>query len=294
MTPVPPGAVVGVVGLGNMGSALAANLVQAGGEVSTYDLAGPERSPEGASFVSDIGELAARADILVLSLPDGAASKQVAAAIAQAPLRAVSTVLDTSTIGPDAAGSVEATLRSAGINYLDSPVSGGVTGARNRTLMVMYAGSDETCTAAEPVLHMLSDRRRRVGDRPGMAQALKLANNFLSAVSLTATSEAMWFLQRSGLDLSTALEVLNISSGQSAATSDKFPRQVVTGAYSAGFANNLMAKDVALYLSEVQARDGAADFARLTQTIWSAFAAANPGADFTRIHEYVGTVQVEP
>ena len=72
----------------------------------------------------------------------------------------------------------------------------------------------------------LSDRRRRVGDRPGMAQALKLANNFLSATALAATSEAIAFGLSVGLDMATMLEVIDASSGQSAATSDKFPNHV--------------------------------------------------------------------
>ena len=65
--------------------------------------------------------------------------------------------------------------------YVDAPVSGGVAGARARTLSVMVAGPGAACEAVAPVLAGLSDRRRRVGDRPGMAQALELANNFLSA-----------------------------------------------------------------------------------------------------------------
>ena len=77
-----------------------------------------------------------------------------------------------------------------------------------------------------------------------MAQALKLANNFLSATALAATSEAVAFGVSVGLDLATMVEVLDASSGQSAATSDKFPNHVVTGRYAAGFANTLMAKDL--------------------------------------------------
>ena len=96
-------------------------------------------------------------------------------------------------------------------------------------LSVMYAGPDAACQVVEPILAGLSDRNRRVGDRPGMAQALKLANNFLSATALAATSEAIAFGLSVGLDMQTMLEVIDASNGQSAATRDKFPNHVLTG-----------------------------------------------------------------
>ena len=133
----------------------------------------------------------------------------------------------------------------------------------------------------------LSDRRHRVGDRPGMGQAMKLANNFLSATTLAATSEAIAFGLSEGLDMATMLEVLNDASGRSAATSDKFPNHVLTGRYAAGFTNSLMAKDVQLYLRAVEERGGPASIGAVTASVWERFAAAEPGADFTRIYPFV-------
>jgi 3-hydroxyisobutyrate dehydrogenase-like beta-hydroxyacid dehydrogenase len=249
---------VGFVGLGNMGSALAANLVAAGHDLVTHDIAGPAASPEGATFVDDLGELARRTTTVVLSLPDGRVSRAVTSALAATPGRAVSHVVDTSTIGPDASGEIAARLAEDGIGYVDAPVSGGVAGARARTLAVIYSGTPEACDAVRPVLEGLSDRRFPVGDRAGMAQALKLANNFLSATALAATSEAIAFGTSMGLDMATMLDVLDGSSGQSAAVSDKFANHVVTGTYASGFANTLMAKDLALYLAAVEGQGTAA------------------------------------
>lgn len=240
---------VGLVGLGNMGGALAATLVAAGHDLVTHDLAGPERSPAAATFVADLAELGRQAPIVVLSLPDGRASATVAGVLAAAPDRAVTHVVDTSTVGLDAAREVAALLAGAGIAYVDAPVSGGVAGARARTLTVMIAGDPDACAAVRPVIEGLSDRRYHVGDRPGMAQALKLANNFLSATALAATSEAVTFATAEGLDMATVLDVLNASSGRSAASSDKFVDHVLTGAYASGFANTLMAKDLDLHLA---------------------------------------------
>lgn len=278
---------VGFVGLGNMGSALATNLVEAGHTVVAHDEAGPQRTPEGATYVSAAAEVAQCADVVVFSLPDGGASEQVARAIAAADQHRVRYVIDTSTIGVRAAGTIADLLAEHRIGYVDAPVSGGVAGARARTLAVMYAGPDEACADIKPVLDGLSDRRFRVGERPGMAQALKLANNFLSATALAAASEAIAFGRSVGLEMGTMLEVLNGSSGQSAATSDKFPQHVLTGRYAAGFANSLMAKDVRLYLEEVAERAGPSAIGAVAASVWERFLVAEPGADFTRIFPFV-------
>ena len=276
-----------MVGLGNMGSALAANLVGAGCEVCAFDLAGPDRLPAGARFADGLADLARQADVAVLSLPDGAASLAVASGLAAADGRRVAAVVDTSTIGPGAAREVAELLAARGIGYVDAPVSGGVAGARARTLTVMYAGADADCAAAAGVLTGLSDRRVRVGARPGMAQAVKLANNFLSAAALAATSEAFAFLAAAGLDMAVALEVINASSGQSNASSEKFLKQVLPGSYAAGFTNSLMAKDVGLYAQEAGAAGSPAVLSGQVSQVWADFAAAEPGADFTRIYPYV-------
>lgn len=279
---------VGFIGLGNMGSVLAANLVAAGLDLVTFDIAGSERCPDGAAFAEDVAAVAGQADVIVLSLPDGSASGKVARELVDVPRQArrCECVVDTSTIGLSAAESVSEALASGGIGYVDAPVSGGPAGARARTLSVMYAGPDAACSAVEPVLAGLSDRRFRVGSRPGMGQAVKLANNFLSATALAATSEAMAFATSVGLDMGTVLEVLNVSSGQSAATSDKFVNHVVTGRYASGFANTLMSKDVQLYLQAVAARQTPCTVGEATAGVWERFARTEPGVDFTRIYPF--------
>jgi 3-hydroxyisobutyrate dehydrogenase-like beta-hydroxyacid dehydrogenase len=146
----------------------------------------------------------------------------------------------------------------------------------------MYAGDAESCEAVLPLLEGLSDRRFHVGDEPGMAQAVKLANNFLSATALAATSEAVAFVTSVGVDMVTMLEVLNASSGRSAASEDKFANHVVTGTFSSGFANTLMAKDVQLYVEAA----GAQAVGAVTADIWRRFAESRPGVDFTTIYSF--------
>ncbi|MET8976551.1 NAD(P)-dependent oxidoreductase [Streptomyces sp. NPDC004539] len=275
--------VVGFVGLGNMGGALAANVVRAGLELVAHDAAGPARTPLGARWAPSPADVARAADIVVLSLPDGTVCAEVVRQLAGARGRRVTHVVDTSTVGVTAARNMAGI---SGVSYVDAPVSGGVAGARRRTLMVMYAGTDDDCARVEPVLAGLSDRRRRVGDRPGQAQALKLANNFLSATALAATSEAVAFAVRAGLDMAVVLDVLDASSGRSGATAEKFPDEVLTGRYASGFSNALMAKDVRLYLREASGARAAVTVAEVTRAVWEAFAEAEPGSDFTRIYPF--------
>jgi 3-hydroxyisobutyrate dehydrogenase-like beta-hydroxyacid dehydrogenase len=278
---------VGFVGLGNMGSVLACNLAQSGQTVVAHDALGPARAPDGVAHVPTVADVARRADVVVLSLPDGAASEKVASEILATADRCTTHVVDTSTIGVQAARRLGEVLGAGGVAYVDAPVSGGVAGARARTLAVMYAGTELACAHVAPVLAGLSDRRYRVGDRPGLAQAMKLANNFLSATALAATSEAVAFGRSEGLEMATMLEVLNASSGQSAATRDKFPDHVLTGRYASGFSNALMAKDVQLYLGAVEAGGGSTAIGSATAAVWARFAAAEPGVDFTRIYPFV-------
>ncbi|HSA50924.1 MAG TPA: NAD(P)-dependent oxidoreductase [Yinghuangia sp.] len=278
---------VGFIGLGNMGGELANNLVKHGLPVIAHDAAGPERVPEGATAAADVAEVARQADVIVLSLPDGKVSEIVARNIVGAADRRTRHIIDTSTTGVGAAQRIEALLAENGIGLLDAPVSGGTAGARARTLMVMYAGNDETCEAVAPVIAGLSDRNRRVGDRPGMAQALKLANNFLSATALAATSEAIAFGLSVGLDMKTMLDVMSASSGANTATTDKFPNHVLTGTYASGFANSLMSKDINLFLESVREQGSPSEVGELTAAIWARFAAAEPGVDFTRIFPFV-------
>lgn len=281
-TPRPDNPTIGFIGLGNMGSALAANLVRTGFELLAHDTAGPARTPLGARWAPAPADVARGADVVVLSLPDAAAVTDVVRQLTAARGRRVTHVVDTSTVGVTAARA----LGAGPLGYVDAPVSGGPAGARKRTLMVMYAGADGDCARVEPVLAGLSDRRRRVGERPGQAQALKLANNFLSATALAATSEAVAFGRAAGLDPAVLLEVLNASSGRSGASADKFPDEILSGRYASGFSNTLMAKDVGLYLREAAGMGTAATFATVTRDLWEAFAEAEPGVDFTRVYPF--------
>jgi 3-hydroxyisobutyrate dehydrogenase len=281
-------AVVGFIGLGNMGGPMARRIAAAGFELVGYDAAGTtERLPAGATAAADVAAVAGRADTVLLSLPDGRATLAVADAVVAAQQRRVTTVVDLSTVGPAAATAAAATLEGVGVTYVDGPVSGGAAGAVAGTISLMFAGPDRILEDHRPIFEAIAGNIFAVGTRPGQGQAMKLLNNFLSATALAATSEALMFGRVHGLDLAMMVDVLNVSSGRNSATDDKFPRRVLTGTYDAGFRTALMAKDVRLYMEMVTKAGTAGAVGRTVADVWQQVDAALPGSDFTQIWQHI-------
>ena len=280
--------VYGFLGLGNMGSPMAANIAAAGHEVIGYDAAGTkDRKPEGVTGADSIADVVRASDTVFLSVPDGRVTLAIADQIADLDDRRATVVIDLSTVGPVAAQDAAARLEKVGVTYADGPVSGGVAGARARTISLMFGGPTELFESHRHVLEAFAGNVFHVGEQAGQGQAMKLLNNFLSATALAATSEAVVFGRSVGLDMGTMLDVLNASSGQSAASSDKFVDHVLTGTYDTGFHTRLMAKDVRLF-NTVAAEVGTLhDVSTAVGTEWNAFEDAMPASDFSEIWKYV-------
>ena len=281
---------VGFVGLGKMGGPMAANVAVAFEGLVCFDAAGTEsRLPAGAVAAASVADVASRCSVVLLSVPDGAATVAVAAEIAAASPRAVDTVIDLSTIGPAAAVEAAEMLSAAGVTYCDGPVSGGAAGARARTISLMFSGPVHVLDAQRPLLDSFAGNVFHVGERPGQGQAMKLANNFLSATALAATSEAIAFGLAHGLEMKTMIDVLNVSTGRNSATVDKFPNRVLTGTYDAGFSTAHMTKDVGLFAEGAGAANTADVVANAVVTTWRGCDAALPGSAFTEIWRYVSS-----
>lgn len=279
----------GFVGLGDMGGPMAANLAKAGTDLVVHDKAGTvERAPAGTRATESVSEVAGETDIVFLSVPDGNATMAAAREIAEAEDRKVHAVINLSTTGIEAAETATELLGNGGIDYIDAPVSGGRSGAVNGTITIMWSGSETLLGELRPVLETFAKAVFFVGPDPGQGQALKLLNNFLSAVAMAATSEAVAFGLDKGLDLKTMLDVLNVSTGRNSATGDKFPNRILTGSYDAGFRMALMEKDVALYLDEVRATGTSAQIASVVAECWRDGAKAFPEGDFTEIFKVIG------
>lgn len=282
---------VGFIGLGNMGAPMAARLLEAGHALVIYDTraeATAALAARGARRASSVSDVASLAETLLVSLP----TPEVVRAVALGPDgitagQRVRRLVDLSTSGPRMAVEVARALGARGIAFIDSPVSGGVAGARAGTLAVMTACERDEFNRLEPLLALLG-KPFYVGERPGLGQMMKLVNNLLSGAALAITSEAMLLGAKAGLDPDTMIEVLNAGSGRNSATQDKFPRAILTRRFDAGFATRLMYKDLKLCLEEAEALGLTLWVASAVRQLWQA-TASEIGADrdFTTIMQYV-------
>jgi 3-hydroxyisobutyrate dehydrogenase-like beta-hydroxyacid dehydrogenase len=196
---------------------------------------------------------------------------------------AMRTYVDLSTTGQTVAVEVATVLGERGIVTLDAPVSGGVRGAVAGTLALMVAGSTTGLERVRPLLEVFG-RVFHVGERAGLGQLMKLANNFLSATAIAATGEAITLGAKGGLDPATMLDVINASTGRNTATEDKFPRQVLSGRYAAGFTTGLLTKDLDLCAAAAEALGVPMPVAAEVHAQWRrAVAALGADADITRI-----------
>jgi 3-hydroxyisobutyrate dehydrogenase len=276
---------IGWIGIGSMGHRMTRHLVAAGYPLVVADAVSTERAPPEALKAKSNAEVAAKADLIILSLPDGNVSQAVAREIADAPDRKVKTVIDTSTIGIKAAEAVAATLGKAGIAFVDAPVSGGTAGADKATLAVMLACPAESYERLKPLMSLMG-KPFYVGPKAGQGQAVKLLNNFLSATALAATSEAIAFGVGQGIEMKTILDIVNASTGRNSATDDKFPRRIMHGRYDAGFTAKLQLKDIKLYLENARAAGISDDIAAQVVDVWTRMDVALPGADICEMYPY--------
>ena len=278
----------GFVGLGDMGGPMAANLARGGFQLIVYDKAGTENlAPSGTEIGAGIKDVARAAQIVFVSVPDAAASLEVARSLVAVENRNTQTLVNLSTVGVEATGSIVKTLADFGIDYVDAPVSGGRAGAIRGTVTVMWSGSAERMEFIRPVLDSFAGSVFFVGPTPGQGQAMKLLNNYLSAVAMTATSEAIVFGLSHSLDMKTMLDVANVSTGQNSATQDKFPNRILTSTYDAGFRMALMDMDVALYLSEAKSAGTPASLCEQVATYWQKGMKQFPDGDFTEIFKVI-------
>jgi 2-hydroxy-3-oxopropionate reductase len=144
-------------------------------------------------------------------------------------------------------------MAAKGVTVVDCPISGGPPGARAGSLSVMVSGDPATVAAMRPLIDAWGKTVTIAGDAPGAAQVLKLTNNILSAVAMAATSEAMVMGAKAGLDPEVMLAAINAGSGQNTATSQKFPRSVLTRKFDFGGSLNIIMKDIDLAVAQGEA-----------------------------------------
>jgi 3-hydroxyisobutyrate dehydrogenase-like beta-hydroxyacid dehydrogenase len=240
---------VGFIGLGNMGGRMTKCLVRDGVPVLGYDVAPSAAADAGAEAAGSVAEVAQNTDVLLLSLPDS----RVIEAVSRGTDGIVEhtsdgqIVVDLSTAAPDSTRRLHALYAERGVEYLDAGISGGAAAADKGALTLMVGGSHDALDAVRPVLDHFSAHIFYVG-ASGAGHVTKLLNNFLNAVALAATAEAMVAAKTAGLDLATVLDVFNQSSGVNFATLNRFPK-IIKGDYlKGGLTNTLMLKDLTLYV----------------------------------------------
>ncbi|MEX2632229.1 MAG: NAD(P)-dependent oxidoreductase [Tistlia sp.] len=251
-----PNQPLGFVGLGRMGGPMAGRLLDAGHELVVFDSNPEACAPlvaRGARQAGSPREVADLAELVLTSLP----TPDIVQAVAIGPEglaegSRIKILLDLSTTGPGTAARVAAALGEHDIQWVDAPVSGGVAGATNGTLAVMLSCPRATFEALEPIAGIFG-KLFFVGEKPGLAQVVKLGNNLLAAAALAVTSEALAMGVKAGIDPRVMIDIINASSGRNSATQDKFPRSVLPGTFDFGFATGLSYKDVRLCVDESEA-----------------------------------------
>ena len=247
---------LGFVGVGRMGGPMAMRLLDAGHSLCVFDTSADAVAPlaaRGATVAASAEDVASAAEVLFLSLPTPPIVQQVSLG-ERGVLRGsrVRTLIDLSTTGPSVAAVVARAAAEKSVAWVDSPVSGGVSGATKGTLAVMVSCAKPTFDQIDPILQAFG-KTFYVGDKPGLAQIAKLANNLLGAAAIVLSSEAMAMGVKAGINARVLLDIINAGSGRNSATQDKFPRSILPGTFDFGFATGLSYKDVRLCVDEAEA-----------------------------------------
>src|ERR1051325_11409010 len=194
---------IGFIGLGKMGFPMARRLIEAGHKLTVFDTqkAAVDRLvARGAKAGGSPKDIADEVETVMASLPSLQASLDVATGqggVIEG--KKVKRFIDLSTVGSQMAVRIHGLLAKRNIVQIDSPVSGGVGGAEKGTMAVMVSGPRRDFEALKPALDRIGNLLC-IGEQPGSGQAMKLANNFLSASAMGATSEAIVMGVKAGLD----------------------------------------------------------------------------------------------
>jgi 3-hydroxyisobutyrate dehydrogenase-like beta-hydroxyacid dehydrogenase len=262
---------IGFIGLGKMGLPMARRLIEAGHHLVVFDMrkeAVDKLTALGAKAAASAKDVADRVETVLASLPSLQASLEVAtgkSGVIEG--KRIKRFVDLSTVGSHMAVRIHDLLAKKNIVQLDSPVSGGVGGAEKGTLAVMVSGPRADFELIKPALEVIG-RPFFIGEKPGSAQTMKLANNLLSATAVAATSEAVVLGVKSGLDPGIMIDVINVGSGMNTASRDKFPRAILPRTFDFGFTTAMMVKDVRLFLDEAKALGMSMEVAEAVGRLW--------------------------
>ena len=243
---------VGIVGVGNMGGAIARRLLQLGfsvhvHDIDTYKTTALEKL--GAVVHSNAASLSEQARTVIVCVVDHTQVDQLLDPRAKSPwwetLQAGDTVLLCPTLAPDYVESVASRLQAHGVFTIDAPMSGGPVRAEAGTMSLMVACEDAVFARQEKLLQAMSDHVFRIGTRVGDGARTKLVNNLLAGINLVGAAEVMALSEHLGLSLDTTLSVIEQSSGQSWIGSERM-RRALANDLAPRAHMTLLAKDTGL------------------------------------------------
>ena len=246
-------ATIGFIGLGNMGTPMAANLVKAGHAVKGFDLSAEILSAavkRGVVAAKSTADAVADVECVVTMLPAG---RHVLAVYAEA-LNAAklgTLFIESSTIDVASARAAHAMAAEHKMLSVDAPVSGGVGGAEAATLTFMAGGSDKAFAKAKPIIEAMGKRVFHCGGA-GAGQSAKICNNMILGISMIAVAEGFVLAEKLGLDKQALFNVVSTSSGQTWAMTNHcpvpgpVPTSAANNGFKPGFAASLMVKDMML------------------------------------------------
>lgn len=244
---------VAFIGVGKMGAQMAARLVAAGFTVTVFDpneAAVKELVAKGAASAVSPRAAAEGADAVMFSLPTPAIL-HAAVAGADGVLGAVKkggVLIDFSTVDPETTKELAKAAAQQGVEFLDSPVSGGVAGAANGKLVLMVGGSADVLESVKPMLEHLAGRIVHCGPI-GSGQLTKLSHNLVVAINTVALGEVLAASVKAGGNLEVLCDVLTAGMAGSKML-DWFQKTLFTAERPAFFAIDLMHKDIGLCLDE--------------------------------------------
>ena len=291
---------IALIGLGNMGLPMAANLLKAGHSVAGFDLAPANLAAhvaQGGRAATSVADAVAGAAVVLTMLPAGKHVAAVYGEIFAAVGSARPLLVDSSTIDVATARDVAATAASAGMEMLDAPVSGGVGGAVAGTLTFMCGGTDAGFTAAQPVLKDMGRNIIHAG-AAGAGQAAKACNNMMLAISMIGVAEGFVLADKLGLDRQKLFDITSTATGQSWALTSYCPAPGPVPAapsnrdYAPGFAAALMLKDLGLAQQAAEQAGAATPMGAHALAIYQALNDAGEGGrDFSVVFRYLAAMQ---
>jgi 3-hydroxyisobutyrate dehydrogenase-like beta-hydroxyacid dehydrogenase len=281
---------VGFVGLGIMGSRMAANLARAGYELTVFNrtraTADAWAAEHGGTVADSPAAVGAASDIVISMVVDGEQVREVLLGEHGVVSGAAPGTLcvDMSTIAPAQTRAIAAELAERGIRMLDAPVTGSSPKAEDGTLTIMAGGDAEDFARAEPLLRVMGELAVHVGAL-GQGEMVKLINNAVAAANAATVGEALIVGERTGVDLDALVEVMAKGSGASAML-DLKAGPMRAHDYTTLFKLEHMLKDVRLCLEEGQA--AAVPFAaaaRARDVLVAALARGHGNDDFAALIE---------